>query len=82
MGLVCFSLIMVKSQFASLKDYFRIMTDWIFPPQANPFANVDENEDFEAYQRQVEDKKLQEQGECFVLYVSKYDFQICISKVR
>ena len=31
--------------------------------QANPFANVDEKEDMEAYQKQVEDRKLQEQGE-------------------
>lgn len=29
--------------------------------QANPFANVDENEDMEAYQKQVESNKLQEQ---------------------
>merc|ERR1712228_627698 len=29
--------------------------------QANPFANVDEKEDIEAYQKEVEDRKLQEQ---------------------
>ena len=36
---------------------------FILSLQANPFANVDEKEDIEAYQKQVEDKKLQEQGE-------------------
>ena len=33
--------------------------------QANPFANVDEKEDIEAYQKQVEDRKLQEQGKFY-----------------